>query len=494
MSAISASQAVPPHPKGRRWFRALAWTLGLLVVLVVILYFVATSSGFIKGYVLPRVGQAINAQITVGDASVSPFSQVRLQNLKVQTTGTEPLLSASELLVRYRLSDLLGGKINLEEVSLSSPTVVLVENADGTRNLDPLLKAGKQGTSPSTTPSSGKPVQLLLKKLVLNDATIRVLRVSSGGGRDSAELSHVTLSVTDVQNSQTGSLTLGAELKAENQTKAQALTSLIESKLNLNFKFALGADLQPQSLKGNAHVDITRAAGGWAELENLAGDLDCDVTPTQLNQVALHFQKGGTRLGELRVTGPFDPARKEGRLQVELTSVDRHLLNLVGARVGLDFGTTTINSTNQVQLLQAGTILSVAGHLELAKFQLSRANQTTPPMDLGTDYDVALDQGKANVLLRALTLTGVQRGHPLLRAELASPMTFAWGNVANGVGDSTLKLSLSGLELADWKPFFGTVDASGAVNAQLQLLSQQGGPKTDLRPHFSNREPRRQTG
>ena len=63
-----------------------------LIVLVVVAYFVATSSAFFKGVILPRVGKAMGGEVTVADASISPFSQVVLRQLKVKTTGTEPLL------------------------------------------------------------------------------------------------------------------------------------------------------------------------------------------------------------------------------------------------------------------------------------------------------------------------------------------------------------------------------------------------------------------
>ena len=85
-----------------------------------------------------------------------------------------------------------------------------------------------------------------------------------------------------------------------------------------NFSFALGADLKPSSVQGNTHLEVSRAAGGLAELGSLASDLDCDVTPTEIKQVALHFARGVTRLGEVRVNGPFDMNKMEGKLAVQV--------------------------------------------------------------------------------------------------------------------------------------------------------------------------------
>jgi len=84
--------------------------------------------------------------------------------------------------------------------------------------------------------------------------------------------------------------------------------------------------------------------------------LDCDVTPVaNQNKRRCIFQRGGTPLGELAVTrGPLDMEKMEGRLKVELRGIDRRLLNLAGDAGGIDFGTTTISSSNEIKLTGVG--------------------------------------------------------------------------------------------------------------------------------------------
>src|SRR5438445_7810054 len=106
------SVAPPPPRKRRRWLRALGWIFVIFIVLLVAAYFVGTSSAFFKGFILPRASKSLNATITVSDASISPFKQVVLHNLKVQTTGDEPLVSAPEVRARYSLMDIIGGNIH----------------------------------------------------------------------------------------------------------------------------------------------------------------------------------------------------------------------------------------------------------------------------------------------------------------------------------------------------------------------------------------------
>src|SRR5688572_4065165 len=94
-----------------RWLRKLAMILGIVMVLLVIIYFVVTSTVFLKGVILPRAGQSLHADITVEDASISAFSQVILRKLTVRTTGAEPLITADEVRARYDLLAILRGNI-----------------------------------------------------------------------------------------------------------------------------------------------------------------------------------------------------------------------------------------------------------------------------------------------------------------------------------------------------------------------------------------------
>ena len=96
---MSNEWSPPPPPKPRRrWPRRLAWAAAISFVLLVVVYFFVTSFTFLDLFVLPRVSQAVNAKITLEDASISPFFKVTLRGLKVQTSALgEPLLTQPAL-------------------------------------------------------------------------------------------------------------------------------------------------------------------------------------------------------------------------------------------------------------------------------------------------------------------------------------------------------------------------------------------------------------
>src|ERR1044071_6903854 len=108
-----------PAPRKRRGLRVFGIILGVFLLFLVVAWFVGTSEAFLKSVILPRVSKSMNATMTVEHASISPFSHVRFQNLKVVTTGTEPLLSAQDVNARYSLMKIISGNIVVQEVEIA---------------------------------------------------------------------------------------------------------------------------------------------------------------------------------------------------------------------------------------------------------------------------------------------------------------------------------------------------------------------------------------
>jgi hypothetical protein len=465
--------------KGRRWLRWLVWSAATLAVLLIIAYFAATSSAFLKGVVLPRAGAALNADITAGDAEFHPFSSLSLRDLTVTPHGQKPLLTASEIRVHYHLLDIIGGNIHVDEVALVSPKIELIQNPDGTGNLDPILKALQSGSTtnkpaPAPAASSGKPLKIDLGKLTVSDAAVFQIKNYADGRHDAAGVTNINVSLTNLKNGQTAKLDLSADILVDNQSTNSA--GRLAAAAKGSFTCALTPDLKPDSATGNLNFTVSQAGGAFSDFDGFSTALDCDMTPTNIKQLALHFQKSGAPLGELTVSGPFDAGKQEGKLSVAIHGIDHRLLDLAAAKTGLDFGTTTIDATNEIQLANGGASISVAGRLDAAHVRLTRASQATPTLDLAAAYNVTLDRAKQTATVRALDLTGRQNGAALLGAQLTSPMSVAWGTGAAGdLGDASLELDVTGLNLPDWKPFLGDTVQAGKVDVKLKVLSRQGG-------------------
>src|SRR5438093_844849 len=466
-----------PQPGRRRsWRLKLLFISGALLVLLVATYFVVTSSAFFKGVILPRVGRAMGGEVTVADASLSPLSQVTLRQLRVKTTGAEPLLQAEEIRLRYSLFAIMGGTLKVNEVTISSPVVQIIEQADGSSNLDPLLKKEtKPAPAPALAPAASKPPQFDLKNFALKNATVRRVKLLKDGGREVAELTGVNVTLDQLKNGQPGQLASAAAVKMTRPTN-----DVLEARSTGNIEFTLGADLMPQTLKAKVDHEILRAEGSVRDLAGTKTVFAGDIVPGEIKELSQRFLKNDKLLGELKVTGPLDLSKKEGRLKLEIARLDRQALNLLGAPFGLDFGTTTLDSTTDVSLTQGGSVITANTRFNATRLSVTQQGKTTPPMDLQLACNVTVNTTAESAQLQTLTLDGTQAQKPFLRGSLGKPMTLAWGKNATGIENSAFNLVVTDFDLAAWKPFLGGSVTAGKLSLQFDLLSEQGGKQLKL--------------
>ena len=463
----------------RRWLRRLGFVCAALAVLLVIAWFVGTSAWALKSVILPRVSSAMNAKVTVDDASISPFSAVTLQGLKVETTGAEPLVSAKEVRLRYSLMDIIKGNINVSEVTLESPVVNLVTTADGKSNLDPITKGSEQKPTKETKPEekkSGEVPQVNLKKFALNNATVRKTDVRADGTKQVVELTGVNITADDIGNGKVGQLGLAANIRMD-QGLNSASNGVLAASVGGKFNLQLDAALKPQVVKGQTTVNVSEGKGAFAQAAGMSVALNTDLTPTQLNDVSVRVTQDGKNLAALAASGPFNAETMEGKLAVVLSGVDRQVLSIVGGPLGMDFNQTTISSTNTIELTQKGRMIAVNGALLVGNFSVTQQGQTTPALDVRSGYAVTYDQSNQTAVVQTFALNGTQNNAEFLRGTLAKPMRLELGKASGAVDESAFDLLVTNFNLPDWRAFLGTNVAltGGRAGVNLKLLSRQAG-------------------
>lgn len=449
----------------------------VFLVLLVGLYFVVTSAPFVKKVVLPQVSRALQADITVADLQVSPLRKVVLQDVKIQPSGNEPLLTIKEVRARYSLFSILRGNIEVSELTVESPRLTIVQDADGRSNLDFLKSpqtAKPEDQSMATSTASSLP-QLNLKLVALNNATVRLTKQHLSGAPDVVEVSGLNFKLQDLKNGESGKVELSFNASVEKTAQPAAMASALKARLGGQFTFNLAADLKPTEGKGGLSCAVENATGDWADLNALAARLDCDTTPTEIKQLAVRFSKAEMALGEVRVSGPFDVAKQEGKLKLEVLSLDRRVLNLVGAASGIDFGTTTVNASADLELLRGGGAVSVAGRVEAAQLQLVQQGRTSPTLDVRCDYAATIDKAAKTAEVRFLNLAGAQNARPFLQSELPRSLTLTWGGATTTASDATFLVRVSDLNLAEWREFLGDETLAGSISGTLQLVTGDGG-------------------
>ncbi len=475
----SAPSSTPAAPKKSGLLKKLGLAVVALLVLLVVTYFVVTSAMFQKGVVLPRVAKAIGAELTVEDTSISPFSGVTLVGVKLQVPGGEPLFTAKEIRARYSLMDIIGGPIAVEEAAVSGATINVVQHPDGTFNFTPIVKATESKEPKAAKPaSSSVPLKLNIKSISVKDSTIRFTKSDKSGAKLLAELAGVSVVVSNIQNGQTGKLTIGTDVKFEQTTGGTNAVDALAAKFASSFDFTLKPDLLPQGFKGNLRLDTTQARGGFSDASGLATTLDLDLTMTDIKQLALKVARGQQQLATISASGPFDALKQEGKLRLDIAGLDKNVLNIVGAKLGMNFENTRISLGSDVTVAKAGKAIAAAGQFAASDLSVTQQGQTTPPLDLKLAYQVAVDLTAQAATVGAFNLSGTRQQQPLLTATLSKPLAVSWStNAASNVGDSEFALNVTGLNLADWRPFLGKVAPDGRVDVALQVAAANMGKK-----------------
>jgi hypothetical protein len=455
-------------PKQGNVVKRLGLGAGVLLVLLIVAYFVGTSGAFIKSVILPRVGKSMNATITADDISLSPFSSVSIKGLKVLTQGDIPLLTATEIQARYSLMDILGGKLTLHEVRVESPTIQIVPTADGKDNLAPLLN----NPAPAKPTAESKPaMKLNIHQLSVNNGSFRHVAAAAKGPSPSIAATGLSLKIDPLVTGQPGRLDFSSDLTMDGGTNG-AWNGKVQSQLELTLDEASF----PQLLKGAVRAAIAQASGQFANLNGFSTALELDVTATDVKQVALRFEQGGKSLGSATLAGPFNAAKQEGKLKLQVAGVDRQLLGSLTAGSGLDWGNTTFTAQSDLDISKGGQAFQASGSVGVNRFSATQQGRTTPPMDLNLVFGVAADRAAQSATISSLRLQGQQNGRALIAGDLTSPMALAWGSTAAAsAGDATWQVSVTDLNLSDWRAFLGDAISSGRLTSKAAIAAQNGG-------------------
>ena len=472
MSAATASSKPAPQ---RRWPKRLGIAAAVFVVLLVVVWFTVTSGAFIKGVVLPRVGSALNAKVTAEDVALSPFSSLSVSGLKVETAGPEPLVTLKDLRVRYGLMDIIGGKITVDEVTVDSPVIQLVFNADGTSNLDPLLQSSSEPKK--ETASSSETPQLAVRNVQLKNALVRVVQKQADGSALTAEISGLNVSLDQLVNGAKTSLKIAATLKAaQTGTNAFSLAANLDGDLGSE----LSAELMPKQATGKIQLGVAEATGSLAVAKGFQVALNTDLTPSELRDLSLNLSRNSEALAALKLSGPFDAAQSTGQLDLALSGVDRRLFAFVRELTGLDLGDSALGLSAKITLAEAGQQIGVAGRLDGKALSLKSADGTaTPATDLALTYDVTL---KGNALtVREVSLAPSVLGRPGGRIVVE-------GGFQMNDSTGSVEVRLEGLNQDLVNPFLGGQLAgrellSVALDGRTAVQLNHGGAvelKTDL--------------
>jgi hypothetical protein len=136
-----------------------------------------------KKTLLERAKATVGAEVQVKEMEISVLSGVTLKGVTIANPAPFPgnLLTADAFVLRYRLRPLLSGQLEVERLALEKPVVALTMDSRGSFNYEKLGGGAKAAPARGSTVSgaaAASPIELVLKKLAVDNAEILLLDAS----------------------------------------------------------------------------------------------------------------------------------------------------------------------------------------------------------------------------------------------------------------------------------------------------------------------------
>lgn len=444
----------------RKW---LKWVAGIPLLLVVA-YFVVTSGWFVRSVILPSAGDSLGATITAESVSLSPWTSLRAEGVRVVPKGAEPLLEVGALQARYSLWSILWGTVVVDELLVERPVVTVSAKKGDASNLDAWLKA-----LPKSTPSkrASRPPALAIRNVSLKGGELRFDREDGLGMRFRAAVTGLDVSLDQLVSSQPIRTKLGASLEVE--SKGGVGDAKASGRMEGEVVTVLNGELGLAGVAGRIAWTLPEAAGAMQGLKGLGAILDVSMGSASLTNASLAFSQDGKPLGKVTVKGQVRLADSEARLAYEVQGLSTRVLAVAGAAAGMDLGDAVATASGRLDLLERGKLLATDGRLRVVGLSMGTARGRTPPVDIEVQHRASINEGARSMLLDQLDVNVAQAGVPLLAASLDNSLNVSWDKTAPGFREATYTIKVAGLALQQWASVLPLDAPQGVVDLTAKL-------------------------
>ena len=466
-------------PSTRRTLRIAGIAAIVLILLVVLAWWYGTSNAFFQRFVLPRISQKLGARVEVGHAQIRPLRSVVLSEIRMrsgQAGEDRPILEAREIRVRYHLFRLLRGQVDLDELTVESPQVHLTVDAEGRSNWGAILESlqsprGEPGVSEGTAVET--PV-IRVGRVAIRDAALSYRREAAGSRTLELAIEPLDLEVQNLATDQSGSSSLRFRARARQTDPGQPATNRLELRLETRAAFALGKGTLPRDLTLDGRAEVTDAAGDWQVWTNFQTLLTARLGPGQSNEFVIRLTQSGDALATLAARGSLPWQTPQADLNIELTGPDSRLLNRIGSMWGFDFGRSQVNAQARLTTDPAHPGIGLTLQGGITSFQARKGDLATPVTDVETRLRVFWNRVANTLRVEEFQLAARQETRTWLEGTLPAPIEWNPAQGLSAAPDSGPRLSITDLDLADWRPILGNLLPAGKVRVELDLRPRPG--------------------
>jgi hypothetical protein len=441
--------------------RPVKITLGVLLglpVLLVLLGVIITRDGFLRSVVLPRAGDALEADLSASSIRLNPFSSLEIRDFSLRKHDESLDVSLARLRLDFSLRRILGGQIGFDLLDITDPVI----------HTRPAPDAELPADQTPAVPAESPDLHLTIGEIRIQNGTFLLTTPDQ-----TVTLEKISFTLRNLITDLPAALDFSTEALIDLHEQGR-----LETHTTLQAEFTLGSNLIPKTILAELETVISRAEGAFSEISDLSRlTLQVDAIPDRINKANFTAESAaGESLGRLELSGPFDPAAVHADLTLSVREIGPALLNLVGAPAGLQFGGTLITADARVQLGNGGNLLNATAYLHGQNVQVNTPEFTSPPVNLEFRTDLNVDLSAQTAHLRELHGTVQnQQQEELIQLHLEAPTRVKWDEDPPRFDDVALSLVLDNLRVADWKAFLPPELTDGRLAGRVDVgVARQG--------------------
>ena len=420
----------------KKFLKILIITLSSLLVLVVIAFWLITSSWFITGVILPAASSSIGLRISAGEADLSLFDSHLTANNLVIGSDKNPLVKAEKLDGSFSLGDLLGGRLTFRDVLLDKAEITIARDSSGKwtyespEEIPANPSSAKKTDSEPAKAEAGKPEKTFidLKNIQIKDSSFTF---DSGDKKSPArmEFKDLNINLTDLKNNQPGNLTI----KSRVSVKSNSGITVDQGDWNATLTVALNDYMQPYQIKLDSNLDKLNGVINGVKINNsnlaMRIDGDGDEKGIVIKEFYLRELDGKyikTNL-ELNSYITFNPFKIKGKIKI--------------APLSSEVSTVLWQFTRQINPGKVGASLisdfeyssqgfSGSGLLKLTRRDaaiIGGKKYKLPDLSFRSKYDFSFDSVNSVLRVKHMNTELNDRGKKVLSLYCDRPFTYSLG-------------------------------------------------------------------
>ena len=461
------------------FLRILITILILFCVFIVGLYFLFSSSYFIKSYLFPALTSATGVRISAEEVHISHFlSEIKLKNYSIEL-GSDVVMDGAFAYFKYDLWNLVRGRININDLVLSKARVC-IKNEDRDIRAKRAHKPKKANLEVAKQKSKTG-FEVNIRNIKINDSELQYNYFASNSKKSiNTHLNGINLSVSELGTSKNSKADFSFSFCMSNKDYYEVDVKKIEGSLDFtteNWNFS--------NFELLAYFNEISGNNKSKKFDNGNLALDLKINNNGMNYVIDKFvlndlSKNDLSLLKLDLTGKVSFNPLNVLTKIKDLKISSKILNIIGSFWELDFGKTEIDYAGSFWDTDAS--IGFDGSLKLNDFSFLRSHfnclgKHTVNLKVlgGLSYNYSNKSYKTD----KLNLVINEKNNEILDLKIDNPVNLAWDNnnpvfLNNDSGDINLKAKNFDLSILEniLCRYFRVLELKGSLNSNLNLKLQ----------------------